>query len=184
MLDTNIGLVANFPVFVLVVALGFLGLLVRRPHEPWSVDVLVAWGAVAVFLGSFAQAFNVHSGATPSLSRYALRLVPLGIPMIRRVWTVNGLAWPRVWWGAAILSTGVSVFVFHPGVKENAREPTILASYLWTRHPGWTGAKPEDAVKLGWAHGALLTIFPSDTTMATVENVKAFARGGSARIQR
>ena len=41
-----------------------------------------------------------------------------------------------------------------------------------------------EAVKLGWAHGALLTTFPGDTTMATVEQVKAFAKGGSARIQR
>jgi 2-dehydro-3-deoxygluconokinase len=47
-----------------------------------------------------------------------------------------------------------------------------------------TGATPEEAVKLGWAHGALLTTFPGDTTMATAEDVKAFARGGSARIQR
>jgi 2-dehydro-3-deoxygluconokinase len=47
-----------------------------------------------------------------------------------------------------------------------------------------TGASPVDAVKLGWAHGALLTTFPGDTTMATAEDVKAFARGGSARIQR
>ncbi len=46
------------------------------------------------------------------------------------------------------------------------------------------GESPEDAVKLGWAHGALLTTFPGDTTMATLEQVKAFARGGSARIQR
>jgi len=43
---------------------------------------------------------------------------------------------------------------------------------------------PETAVKLGWAHGALLTTFPGDTTMATVEQVRAFAKGGSARIQR
>ena len=43
---------------------------------------------------------------------------------------------------------------------------------------------PEEAVKLGWAHGALLTTFPGDTTMATVEQVRAFAKGGSARIQR
>ena len=43
---------------------------------------------------------------------------------------------------------------------------------------------PEQAVKLGWAHGALLTTFPGDTTMATVEQVRAFAQGGSARIQR
>ncbi len=47
-----------------------------------------------------------------------------------------------------------------------------------------SGGDPAEAVKLGWAHGALLTTFPGDTTMATVEQVKAFARGGSARIQR
>jgi 2-dehydro-3-deoxygluconokinase len=47
-----------------------------------------------------------------------------------------------------------------------------------------TGEPPEEAVKLGWAHGALLTTFPGDTTMATLEQVRAFAKGGSARIQR
>jgi 2-dehydro-3-deoxygluconokinase len=46
------------------------------------------------------------------------------------------------------------------------------------------GESPEEAVKLGWAHGALLTTFPGDTTMATLEQVRAFAKGGSARIQR
>src|SRR5512135_1623029 len=47
-----------------------------------------------------------------------------------------------------------------------------------------SGASEQEAVNLGWAHGALLTTFPGDTTMATVEQVKAFAQGGSARIQR
>lgn len=47
-----------------------------------------------------------------------------------------------------------------------------------------TGEEPQEAVKLGWAHGALLTTFPGDTTMATVDQVRAFAKGGSARIQR
>ena len=47
-----------------------------------------------------------------------------------------------------------------------------------------TGETPENALKLGWAHGALLTTFPGDTTMATLDQVKAFAKGGSARIQR
>jgi 2-dehydro-3-deoxygluconokinase len=46
------------------------------------------------------------------------------------------------------------------------------------------GLEPEDAVKMGWAHGALLTTTPGDTTMVTLEQVKAFAGGGSARIQR
>jgi 2-dehydro-3-deoxygluconokinase len=46
------------------------------------------------------------------------------------------------------------------------------------------GESPEEALKLGWAHGALLTTFPGDTTMSTVEQVRSFAKGGSARIQR
>ena len=46
------------------------------------------------------------------------------------------------------------------------------------------GESPEEALKLGWAHGALLTTFPGDTTMATLEQVRSFAKGASARIQR
>jgi len=47
-----------------------------------------------------------------------------------------------------------------------------------------SGQSEQEAVNLGWAHGALLTTFPGDTTMATLEQVRAFAKGGSARIQR
>lgn len=46
------------------------------------------------------------------------------------------------------------------------------------------GKEPEEALRLGWAHGALLTTYPGDTTMATLADVEAFAKGGSARIQR
>lgn len=47
-----------------------------------------------------------------------------------------------------------------------------------------TGEAPEQAVRLGWAHGALLATFPGDTTMARLDDVRALARGGSARIER
>ena len=47
-----------------------------------------------------------------------------------------------------------------------------------------TGEPAEEAVKLGAAHGALITTFPGDTSMATLEQVRAFAKGGSSRIQR
>jgi 2-dehydro-3-deoxygluconokinase len=47
-----------------------------------------------------------------------------------------------------------------------------------------SGRKPEEALRLGWAHGALLTSFPGDTTMAELAEVEAFAKGGSARVQR
>lgn len=47
-----------------------------------------------------------------------------------------------------------------------------------------TGEPEEEAVRIGWAHGALLTTFPGDTTMATLDQVRSVAKGGSARIQR
>jgi 2-dehydro-3-deoxygluconokinase len=46
------------------------------------------------------------------------------------------------------------------------------------------GEPEEQAVRLGWAHGALITTFPGDTTMATLDQVQSVAKGGSARIQR
>ncbi|HEX4749444.1 MAG TPA: sugar kinase, partial [Bryobacteraceae bacterium] len=47
-----------------------------------------------------------------------------------------------------------------------------------------TGRSEQEAVNLGWAHGALLTTFPGDTTMATLDQVESLSKGGSARIQR
>lgn len=46
------------------------------------------------------------------------------------------------------------------------------------------GRPPEEALRLGWAHGALLTTFPGDITMAKLDEVESFAKGGSARVQR
>jgi len=47
-----------------------------------------------------------------------------------------------------------------------------------------SGKDPEQALRLGWAHGALLTTFPGDTTMARLPEVEALAKGGTARVQR
>jgi len=47
-----------------------------------------------------------------------------------------------------------------------------------------TGQTPEQTLRLGWAHGALLTTFPGDVSLAKLPEVEAFAKGGSARVQR
>ncbi len=47
-----------------------------------------------------------------------------------------------------------------------------------------TGATPDEALRLGCAHGALVATYPGDTTMATLAQVRALAQGSSARIQR
>lgn len=46
------------------------------------------------------------------------------------------------------------------------------------------GRPAEEALRLGWAHGAMLTTFPGDVTMAKLPEVEAFARGQSPRVQR
>lgn len=46
------------------------------------------------------------------------------------------------------------------------------------------GRPTQEALNLGWAHGALLTTFPGDVTMAKLDEVEALAQGGSARVQR
>lgn len=47
-----------------------------------------------------------------------------------------------------------------------------------------TGRDPQQALNLGWAHGALLTTYHGDTTMATLAEVEAMAGGSGARVQR
>ncbi|MEI6387220.1 MAG: sugar kinase [Spirochaetota bacterium] len=46
------------------------------------------------------------------------------------------------------------------------------------------GRPPAEALRLGWAHGALVTSYPGDTSYATLTEVEALAKGGSARVQR
>ena len=40
-----------------------------------------------------------------------------------------------------------------------------------------TGRPAEEALRLGWAHGALLTTYHGDVTMARLEEVEALAKG-------
>jgi 2-dehydro-3-deoxygluconokinase len=47
-----------------------------------------------------------------------------------------------------------------------------------------SGKSPEEALRLGWAHGAMIATTPGDTSMVNLDQVEAFAGGGSARIQR
>jgi 2-dehydro-3-deoxygluconokinase len=47
-----------------------------------------------------------------------------------------------------------------------------------------SGKTAGESLKLGWAHGALVTTSPGDITMVSRDQVEAFAAGSSARIQR
>ena len=65
-----------------------------------------------------------------------------------------------------------------------SREEEIRAGlfdHTLNGHAPEVKALTEEALKLGWAHGALLTTYPGDVTMASLEEVEAF---GSQRVAR
>ena len=98
---------------------------------------------------------------------------------LREVHSTNRHSWGAVAWidGATVVSPTCELDV----VDRVGGGDGYAAGFIY----GLLGGEaPQAAVNLGWAHGALLTTFPGDTTMATVEQVRALAEGGSARIQR
>ena len=98
---------------------------------------------------------------------------------LREVHSVNRHSWSAVAWinGQAYSGTTCELDVYDRVGGGDGFAAGFFYGLL-------TGKEPEEAVKLGWAHGALITTFPGDTTMATLDQVQAIARGGSARIQR
>ena len=98
---------------------------------------------------------------------------------LREVHTTNHHSWSAVAWvnGKAVHAPTAELNVLDRVGGGDGFASGFIYGLL-------AGESPEQAVKLGWAHGALMTTFPGDTTMATVDQVRAFAAGGSARIQR
>jgi 2-dehydro-3-deoxygluconokinase len=98
---------------------------------------------------------------------------------LREVHTTNHHSWSAVAWvnGKAVHAPTAELNVLDRVGGGDGFASGFIYGLL-------NGESPEQAVKLGWAHGALMTTFPGDTTMATVDQVRAFAAGGSARIQR
>jgi 2-dehydro-3-deoxygluconokinase len=98
---------------------------------------------------------------------------------LREVHSTNRHSWGAVAWinGATFISPTCELDIYDRVGGGDGFASGFFYGLL-------SGESEQDAVNLGWAHGALLTTFPGDTTMATLEQVRAFARGGSARIQR
>jgi 2-dehydro-3-deoxygluconokinase len=98
---------------------------------------------------------------------------------LREVHSTNNHSWGAVAWidGKTYISPTAELNVYDRVGGGDGFAAGLFYGML-------SGEEPQEAVNLGWAHGALLTTFPGDTTMATAEQVRAFAKGGSARIQR
>lgn len=63
-------------------------------------------------------------------------------------------------------SNDTRLLKIHMAPERNDRWPLRLAA-VTSRGP-LTGAEPDQALRLGWAHGALVAAYPGDITMATL----------------
>jgi 2-dehydro-3-deoxygluconokinase len=137
-------------------------------------------------LGIEGPSIEASSGLDPTafvamiervLSRYPnLKAVAT---TLREVVSTNRHRWSAVAWidGAAHFAPTLELDVLdRVGGGDGFASGLIYG--LLAREPA------EQALRLGWAHGALVTTFPGDTTMARLPEVRALAAGGSARIQR
>ena len=133
--DLNFGLVPGAPAFAVAVAITLV-LLLRRPRQLASWDLAVALAAVPIFLYAFAQSPALAAGGTPSMTRYALWLMPLAIPLLARLRETKSV--PERWLVVAAAATVVwTVAMFLPSRPEgDIFQPTRLASWVWRHHPG------------------------------------------------
>ena len=92
---------------------------------------------------------------------------------LREVHSTNRHTWSAVAWIDGKTYQRADV----PSSTSSTASAAATASRAGFFYGLLTGAEPEEAVKLGWAHGALLTTFPGDTTMATVEQVQGLRQG-------
>ena len=116
--DTNMGLIPNAPVFVLAAAVIVGTLLFQAPRRLIDVDTLFALVVGALFLASFSQTKNYSHGGTPMMSRYALWLIPLVVPFLRRAEEITAPRMHRATVLLIALSCAWSLATFHPDRPE------------------------------------------------------------------
>jgi hypothetical protein len=142
LVDPNIGLLPQVPLYAAAVMAGVLLLGARAPRRLASPALTAAVASAAWLAFIAATATNVNHGGTPGLSRYATWFIPLAIPLFQEADRVLGR---RVAWMAlpAMVSAALGVWTFHPARAEAADRPTRLASMLWTRYPSLDNPLPE-----------------------------------------
>ncbi|HEY5328313.1 MAG TPA: sugar kinase [Acidobacteriaceae bacterium] len=129
-----------------------------------------------------ASGSKLDTGAFLAMMEHVVKRFPktkVVATTLRHVHTTNHHSWSAVAWvnGEAVFAPTTELNVLDRVGGGDGFASGFIYGLL-------SGETPQQAVNLGWAHGALMTTFPGDTTMATLDQVVAFASGGSARIQR
>jgi len=141
--DVTLGLVVRYPPFVLAVMLaaGWLGWReMSRLRDPFIATSGLATLALLWVVG---QPVSQNHGGSPDLSRYALWLMPLALPLLQQAGTSSHRVMQRVGVLLAALSATWTLIAFRPSRPEAHLQPTPFADWLWTHHPVWNDPRPE-----------------------------------------
>jgi hypothetical protein len=133
--DPDIGFIPWLPVTTTVVVAGYL--LLARAHirdvpfdRNLALAALVAMPIALWFLAVFAQTTNVNSGGTVHISRYALWLLPLTLPVlsvVSRQFDPRGLPIALI---AALALVAAYLGYFRPDQPENYVNHSPQAAWL------------------------------------------------------
>jgi hypothetical protein len=140
--DPNIGVLFHAPLLVVTFVGAGMAVAVLARRRLADAEIWLAAAGAGIFLLAFAQTTNFNNGATPGMSRYAVWLIPLTIPIFQRAAEVPA----RVRRGFILLSLASSLWsvaAFRPQLPENYCTPTRLASALWSRWPALDNPLPE-----------------------------------------
>ncbi len=141
--DLNVGLIVGFPALMIATAMAAIGLARRTPVSLLAPDIVAATIAGLVFLVAFASTANLHHGATPGMTRYALWLIPVALPVLAHAHSHATRASSRALAAVTLASVLFSVLIYHPARPENWTQPTRISTWLWTHRPAWSNPMPE-----------------------------------------
>lgn len=159
LVDPNLGLLPAWPSLALLALLA-AAVVTRRSLRgesvPWRALGGLALAALALLV-AFTWPGNINHGGTRGMSRYALWLLPFAIPAL----AVLAAAGRAARLAVALLGAGSLLSAFPeylPSREERCFEPTPLARWVWTRHPGWDRPLPEVFAERAWGYPPLGTV--------------------------
>jgi len=143
MWDPNIGVLFQAPLLALTVLAAAVTLALRPRAWMRTPEVWLALAGACILLVSFAQTPNFNHGGTPGVSRYALWLIPLAVPILQRAAVAVSPSSQRWFVPLALASCFWCIVVFHPSRPERYKAPTRVASIIWERWPWLDNPLPE-----------------------------------------
>jgi hypothetical protein len=143
--DPDIGLLANWPVALLIL-LVFAGQTVRKRAGFRSATWVFLAASLPVLLWSQSRSLNLNHGGTHFISRYALWYLYIFFLVLWQIGLSlrsSGRAARRFWLAAGVLAGAFALVQFWPSRPEEYLRPTPVSLWLYSRFPGVYDPMPE-----------------------------------------